>query len=258
VVISFVSLGCERRGEAPPTWIKPVIILSIPWAVSIHTVTAFIYCGLPGRSFWLTAILAPRFLASAFASGPSLLVLICLLLRKFTKLDVGKQPIQTLSKIILYGMLVNIFFILMELFTALYSGIPEHAHHFGYMFFGHGEHTALVGWMWTAQILAVGATFILLFPKLRQNETILTWVCLALILGIWIDKGMGMVVTGFVPNSFGEFVEYTPTLPEVMITIGIYSFGALILATLLKVGIGVREAGMHRQESLTGQEKDAA
>ena len=59
-VIALVTLSAERNGVAPPKWIKPVILLSIPWAVSIHTVTAFLYNGLPGRSFWLTAILAPR------------------------------------------------------------------------------------------------------------------------------------------------------------------------------------------------------
>jgi molybdopterin-containing oxidoreductase family membrane subunit len=258
VIISRVSLAAERKELPPPKWIKPVIILSIPWAISIHTVTAFIYCGLPGRSFWLTAILAPRFLASAFASGPSLLILLCLVLRKYARFDVGSEPIRKLSQIVLYGMLVNLFFVAMELFTALYSGIPEHAHHFEYLFLGSHGHSALVPWMWSAQILAVGGTFLLLFPKVRRNLTVLPWICAALVIGIWIDKGMGMVVTGFVPSPFGEFNEYMPTFPEVVITIGIYAFGGLILTVLYKVGIGVREAGMHKAEPLGKRPADAA
>ncbi|MCJ7755409.1 MAG: polysulfide reductase NrfD, partial [Thermoanaerobaculales bacterium] len=61
VIISTFTLSSERREEPPPKWLKPVILLSIPWAVSIHTVTAFLYSGLAARPFWLTAILAPRF-----------------------------------------------------------------------------------------------------------------------------------------------------------------------------------------------------
>ncbi len=121
VVISMVTFGAERKGVAPPNWIKPIIILSIPWAVSIHTVTAFLYSGLEGRAFWMTAILAPRFLASAFASGPSLLIILCLIVRKFTKFDPGKEAIQALARIVAYAMVINVFFVGVELFTGLYS-----------------------------------------------------------------------------------------------------------------------------------------
>jgi len=143
-LIAYISLSAERNGVAPPGWIKPVIILSIPWAVSIHTVTAFLYNGLPGRSFWLTAILAPRFLASAFAAGPALLILLCMVIRKLTKFDVGTEPIQKLALIVTYAMLVNIFFVLMEVFTVFYSGIPEHIAHFKFLYFGLEGRTTLV------------------------------------------------------------------------------------------------------------------
>ena len=70
LVIGWTTLGAERNGVKPPAWVKPLIYLSIPWAVSIHTVTAFLYAGIPGRHFWLTAVMAARFLASAFAVAP--------------------------------------------------------------------------------------------------------------------------------------------------------------------------------------------
>ena len=94
--IALVTLTAERKGVAPPHWIKPVILLSIPWAVSIHTVTAFLYNGLPGRSLWLTAILAPRFLASAFASGPALLILLSMLPAKISRSAPAREAIQKL------------------------------------------------------------------------------------------------------------------------------------------------------------------
>ncbi|MFH2056965.1 MAG: sulfate reduction electron transfer complex DsrMKJOP subunit DsrP, partial [bacterium] len=240
VIISHFMLASERKGIAPPKWIKPVVILSIPWAVSIHTVTAFLYAGLAARPFWMTAVLAPRFLASAFASGPSLLILLCLILRRYTRFDAGEKAIGALAKIVTYAMAINVFLVLMEIFTAFYSNIPEHLLHFKYLFIGIGEHRALVPWMWTSVALAVLALFLLLNPKTRGNLKVLPVACGAVFLSIWIDKGMGMVVTGFVPSPLGEVTEYMPTFPEVMISLGIYAIGALIVTLLYKIALSVR------------------
>jgi Ni/Fe-hydrogenase subunit HybB-like protein len=240
-IIALVTLGAEQKGIAPPSWIRPVIILSIPWAISIHTVTAFLYSGLPGRSFWLTAILAPRFLASAFASGPSLLVLLCLGIRRLTGYDVGREAIQKLSVIVAYGMILNVFFLLMEVFTAFYSQIPEHMEHFRYLFAGLDGHDSLVPWMWTSVILAAAALILLLTPKARQNEKILPFICGLVFLSLWIDKGLGLIVGGFIPSSLGAVTEYTPTFSEIFIALGIWAFGFLMITVFYKITLSVRE-----------------
>jgi len=241
VVIAYVTFGAEKKGIAPPRWIKPIIILSIPWAISIHTVTAFLYSGLPGRGFWLTAIMAPRFLASAFAGGPAILILLVLLVRKLTKFDPGLKPIFKLSEIVTYAMLVNVFFVLMEVFTAFYSQIPEHMDHFRFLYAGLDGNTTLVPWMWTSTILAVVALFLLLVPSLRKNEKVLPVACGAVIVSIWIDKGLGLMTGGFVPTPTHHVVSYVPTLPEIMITLMVYGVGALILTFLYKIAITERE-----------------
>lgn len=241
IIIGWKVLEAERNGIAPPTWVKPLIYLSIPWAVSIHTVTAFLYCGLPGRGFWLTAILAPRFLASAFAAGPSFLILLCLLVRKFTKFDPGKEQIQSLAKIVTYGIILNVFFFLCELFVVFYSQIPEHMDHFKYLFFGLHGHGVLVPWMWTSIGLMLLAIILLINPVTRQNESVLAVACLAVFAGTWIDKGLGMISGGFVPSPLHHVNEYVPTIPEIIITIGVYGIGFLILTVLLKVAVSVKE-----------------
>jgi len=241
IFIGWTVLAAERESVPPPKWIKPVIYLSIPWAVSIHTVTAFIYAGLPGRGFWLTAIMAPRFLASAFATGPALLILLAFLLRKYTKFDAGKEAIQTLAKIVTYAMIVSIFFVLMELFTAFYSQIPEHMHHFQYLFVGLHGHTNLVPWMWAFVILAVIALILLINPGTRKNEKTLGIACVAAFFSLWIEKGLGLVITGFIPSPLETITEYTPTLPEVGITLGIWGMGFLILTVLYKIAVSVKE-----------------
>ncbi len=241
VIISRITLDAERKGMAPPHWIKPVIYLSIPWAISIHTVTAFLYSGLAARSFWMTAVLAPRFLASAFSAGPALLILLCFVIRRLTRFDAGREPIQKLAVIVTYAMAVNVFLVLMELFTALYSGIPEHMHHFEYLFFGLEGHTKLVPWMWTSSILAVLSLVLLLVPKFRRNESILALACVVTVASLWIDKGLAMVVAGFIPSPLGAVTEYWPTWNEFFISLAVYAIGALGVTVFYKMTLTVRE-----------------
>ena len=241
IVIAWVSLDSERNGIAPPKWIKPFVYLSIPWAVSIHTVTAFLICGLPGRHFWLTAIMAPRFLASAFAAGPALLIILCLVLRRLTKFDAGKEAIQKLAVVVLYAMIVNVFFFLLEVFTAFYSGIPGHKHALEYLLFGLHDHNMLTPYIWLAAVLAFVSIFTLLKPSLRRNETLLGWACAGIFIASWIDKGLCLIVAGFVPTPMETITEYNPTFIELTISIGVYAIGALILTLFYKVAVTVKE-----------------
>jgi len=241
VVISLVVFGAERKSVAPPKWIKPVIILSIPWAVSIHTVTAFLYSGLEARSFWLTAILVPRFLASAFASGPSLLIILSLLVKRYTNFDPGTEAIRKLSVIVTYALLVNIFFVAVELFTGIYSDIPEHMHHFQYLFLGLDGKTGLAPWMWMSLTCSVLSALLMLIPRVRHNHKVLPFICAAIIIAVWIEKGLGLVVAGFIPNTLGSVTEYFATVPETLVTMGVYGIGFLILTGLYKITITIRE-----------------
>ncbi len=241
IVIGWTVLGAERSSVAPPRWTKFLIYVSIPWAISIHTVTAFIYAGLPGRSFWMTAIMAPRFLSSAFASGPALLILLALILRRFTRFDAGREALQTLAKIMTYALLISVFFVLMEIFTVFYSAIPEHMQHFEYLFAGLEGHHALVPWMWSSVVLAAIALVLLINPRTRHNEAILGVASIAVFVSLWIEKGLGLVVAGFIPSPLEKITEYHPTFPEVLITLGVWAMGFFILTVLYKVAVAVKK-----------------
>ena len=240
ILVGWNALEAERHGVNPPAWVKPLIYLSIPWAFAIHTVTAFLYCGMAGRGFWLTAIMAPRFLASAFSSGPAFLILLCQVVRKISAFDPGREAIQALAKIATYGLLANLFFLGCEVFVVFYSGIPEHKVHFQYLYLGLEGHGVLVPWMWTAMLLMVVSAILLINPITRQNDHILTIVCIALFSGTWIDKGLGLITGGFIPTPLHKVVDYTPTLIELIISFGIYSVGALVLTILFKIAVGVK------------------
>jgi len=241
LVIGWNVLEAERNGVHYQKWLKPLIYISIPWAISIHTVTAYLYCGLPGRGFWMTAILAPRFLSSAFAAGPALLILSCLIIRRVSTFDPGREQIQSLAKIVAYAICVNVFFLLCEVFVVFYSQIPEHMDHLKYLFVGLHGHGAYVPWMWSSMILMIIGIILTVNPITRKNEGVLAVACVVIFLGTWIDKGLGMIAGGFTPNPLHHINEYIPTWQEVTIALGVWAMGFLILTVLFKIAVGVKE-----------------
>ena len=240
-VIALFTLRAERNGEPPSVWIKLVIVISIPWAVGMRTVSALLYAGLPGRTFWLTAILAPRALASAFAAGPALLILLCLAMRALHRFDAGKEAIQKLTQITAYAMLANLFFILMEVFTAFYSRIPGHMEAYEYLYMGMNGHTQPVLWMWASVVMATVGLILLLVPRTRKDERTLVLASTLVFFSLWIDKGVGMIVGGFVPSPLGAVTDYVPSTAELAIVLGIWAFGSLMMTVFYKITVSVRE-----------------
>ena len=243
-IIGWTVLHSEYKQVPPPKWTKPLIYLSIPWAVSIHTVTAFLFSGLAARHFWATAILAPRFIASAFASGPALLILLLFLVRKFSKFDPGKEAIQKIAQIVCYAMIVNVFFVLVEFFVAYYGKMPAATEGLDYLFFGlarGGEvYAMMVPYMWTAAVMAIAGILLLLVPKWRHNENLLGLGAALIFVGAWIDKGVGLMVAGFSPTMLHTVTDYVPSGPELAVTIGVYGIGFLAITLLYKIAIGVK------------------
>ena len=185
--------------------------------------------------------MAPRFLSSAFAAGPSILILLALLVRKYTKFDPGKEQIQTLAKIVTYAILINVFFFFCEVFTVFYSQIPDHMLHFKYLFVGLDGKGQLVPIMWFSIVGMTITALMLVKPENRANEKRLAILCGMVVLTTYLDKGLGLMTGGFVPNPLERVVEYWPTLPEALITIGVYGIGLLILTVLYKVAVSVKE-----------------
>lgn len=238
----WYTLDAIDKEKMPPSWIKALILLSIPWAISIHTVTAFIFCGLSARPFWLTAILAPRFLASAFASGPALLILLCYMVKRLTRFDVGKNAIQSVTLIIMYAMIINLFFLLVELFTVFYSNIPDHVSHFNYLFRGSDGARTLTVFMWLSVVFSVCAIVMLLHPETRKNDRFIPWICAMILISIWIEKGFALLIPGFIPTPFHEITSYIPTLPEILISTGIYGIGGLLVTFFFKIVVDVQNS----------------
>jgi molybdopterin-containing oxidoreductase family membrane subunit len=220
-------------------WALPLILLSIPWAVSIHTVTAFLYNALPGRPFWNASIMAPRFLASAFCSGPAFIIIIFQIVRKVTKIKIDNEAIFKLGEIITVAMFLNLFLLGAEIFKEFYSG-TIHLAPMQYLYQGLHGNNSLVPWIWTATVLNLTAFFLFLIPGTRKNFITLNMACVFIFVGVWIEKGMGLIIPGFIPGVLGEFYyQYSPSTVELLVTAGVWAVGMTIFTLFLKVVIPI-------------------
>jgi Ni/Fe-hydrogenase subunit HybB-like protein len=239
ISIPLYILIMRYQGLTPnPKIYIPGVMISVFWAVSIHLVTAFLYQGLQARPFWNNALLGPRFLASAFTAGPALIILVLAMIRKFTDFKIDDKTIKKIALVVTVAAQINLIMLISELFKEFYAP-THHSESAYYLYFGlHGK-AKLVPWIWTAISMNVIATVILLFHKLRNNFTILYFACILLFIGIWIEKGFGLIVPGFIPGPWGKIAEYFPTTTEIGVTIGIWAMGAFIFSVLARTGIAI-------------------
>ncbi|MBL9120857.1 MAG: polysulfide reductase NrfD [Phycisphaerae bacterium] len=236
-ICGYLIYCAYRRRKPSKAFYIPFVFIAIVWAISIHTVTAFLYSGLGGRPFWNSAVVAPRFLASAFAAGPAFLILSLSVLAQFTTYQVPPKAFMTLRNTVAIALSISMFLLGSEMFTEFYTD-SAHGASAKYLFFGlHGRH-ALVPWIWSAIALNLVAMLLLYLPISRKLP-VLQAACVMLIVGIWIEKGMGMIVPAFIPTPLGEIVEYLPTLNETLVTMGIWAGGLLIYTILVRVTVPV-------------------
>lgn len=243
-------LYTRYRDRKPSKWFYiPFVFIAIVWAVSIHTVTAFLYVGLGGRPFWNSSIVGPRFLASAFSAGPAIIILALQVIRRVTHYAITDKALLTLRSIVQVSMIINVFLLINEVFKEFYSG-TLHVASSKYLFLGLHGHHALVPWIWTAVAFNLVSMFLLILPLSRS----LKWLdvaCVLCILGIWIEKGMGLVIPGFIPTPLGAVIEYTPTLNETLVCLGIWAFGLLCYTIFLRMAVPILQGRLsHASASL--------
>ncbi|HVO27244.1 MAG TPA: NrfD/PsrC family molybdoenzyme membrane anchor subunit [Candidatus Margulisiibacteriota bacterium] len=218
--------------------VVPLVLFSIPAAVGIHTVTAFIYAGLPGRPYWNASILAPRFLCSAFCSGPAVMVVLFQILQRTTNIAIKDAAIRKVAELMAYAMFINLFLLGAEIFKEYYSA-TEHLIHFQYLFAGVRGHHALVPYAWAFVGCGIVAFLLFLFPTTRRNVVTLNLGCLLIYASVYIEKGMGLVMPAFTPDTLGEIYEYTPTIHELRIGAAIFSIGFLVFTVLCRIAIPI-------------------
>ena len=234
--------------------IVPLVLASIPGAVSIHTVTAFLYNGMAARPFWNASILAPRFIASAFCSGPAVMIILFQILRRTTRIEVKDEAIFKVAELMSYAMFVNLFLLGAEVFKEYYSA-TEHLLYTQYLWSGIGTHRALVPFAWLALACSVTAFLLFLVPRTRRNWVTLNLGCLLIWAGVYIEKGMGLVIPGMTPDTLGEIYEYRPTATEWAIAAGIFGVGFFVFTVLVKVAVPIMTGTFQAPDRAAGGPK---
>jgi len=253
LLLNLATLGyalfLNYQGRVPKSKLYfIVIVITMFWAISIHTVTAFMFSSNPSRAMWHTSLLGPRFIASAFASGPALIIITLGVIRNVTSYRFSQSVIDILALILTVALQISLFFVGVEMFTDFYNE-GEHGASIRYLFLGIEGLGKLRPWIWAALAMNLVAVTILMLHSLRRNMKWLYTACLLTFLGIWIEKGMGLVVPGFIPTTLGEVFEYSPTATEFNIAVGIWAFGMLVFTLLAKTVIAIEKGHLRYKES---------
>lgn len=238
LVVTYLLYCAYTEKRYIKSIVYPLVLSSIPMAVSIHTVTAYLYNGLAARPFWNSAILAPKFLASAFCSGPAILLVLLQILRKTTRLEIRDEAIFKIAELMAYCMGFNLFLTAAEMFKEFYSD-TEHLVFIRYLYFGLDGHSTLVPFAWASVLFGLAAFVLFLIPKTRKNWVTLNLGCLLIYSSVYIEKGMGLIIPGLTPDALGEIYEYRPSVTEVFVAAGIFSIGFLVFTLMLKVAVPI-------------------
>jgi Ni/Fe-hydrogenase subunit HybB-like protein len=227
--------------------VVPLVLFSIPAAVSIHTVTAFLYNGMASRPFWNASILAPRFLASAFCSGPAVMLILFQVLRKTARFPIRDEAIFKIAELMAYAMFVNLFLLGAELFKEYYSA-TEHLLYTQYLWSGIGGHRALVPFAWFSLACSVAAFVLFLVPRTRRNFVTLNVGCVLIWAGVYIEKGIALIIPGMTPDTLGEIYEYRPSATEWAIAAGVFGIGFLVFTVLVKIAVPILQGTFRAPE----------
>ncbi|VAX06718.1 Sulfite reduction-associated complex DsrMKJOP protein DsrP (= HmeB) [hydrothermal vent metagenome] len=225
-------------GELNKKFYMPLIYVAIVWALSIHTVTAFLINTMPARPMWFHSVMPIRFITTAFAAGPAMIIVAFLVVRNNTKLYIPDRVFDILSQIVTWCLGLALFLALSEIVTELYAS-TEHSLGLQYLMFGKHGLSNLVPFFWVSISVMIISFILLLIPSVRTNYKVLPYICVALFAGIWVEKGMGLLLPGFTPTPIGELTEYYPTAIEFYICLGNWAIGILVFTFLLKGAVGV-------------------
>ncbi len=238
VVVTYLLYCIFYKKEYNKSFVLPLVLFSIPMAVAIHTTTAFLYNALPGRVFWNSALLAPRFLASAFCSGPAILLILFQILRKTTRFEIKDEAIWKIAELMVYAMFIYLFFTIAELFKEFYSG-TENILYWKYLLFGIGDHKEIVPYSWSSIIMGCIAFVLFLIPKTRKNFLTLNIGAVLIYGSVYVEKGIALIIPAFTPDVLGQIYVYTPSMTEIKTAVMIFSIGFLLFTFLSKIAIAI-------------------
>jgi molybdopterin-containing oxidoreductase family membrane subunit len=238
IVVTYLLYKHFYKKEYNKSIIMPLVLISIPAAIAIHTVTAFLYNALPARPYWNSALLAPRFLTTAFCSGPAILIILFQILRKNTKFEIKDEAIFTIAELMVYAMFIYLFFTISEFFKEFYSN-TEHIVYWEYLLRGVDKNREIAIYSWASIFMGLTAFFLFLIPKTRKNFLTLNIGAVLIYFSVYLEKGITLIIPGFTPDVLGQYYFYVPSETEIRTAVMIFSAGALLFTFISKIAIAI-------------------
>lgn len=229
-IIDAWVLMTERGGERLELIMT---LISLPAAIGLHSITAWILGLQKARELWHTALMAPIFLSSAMVSGIALLILICLAINKFTEIKFEKKMFNNMSKLLATILVVDLFFLFSEVLTGTWPSSTTPGHLERLMLILTGKYSPL----FLSEVFLFGVLpfFLLAIPKTRTSTPIQILACSFILTGVFIKRFM-FIVMGFAVSPIGPIASsYIPTLVEFLVGTGVWAIGALIFIIAVKL-----------------------
>ncbi|NVO09698.1 MAG: polysulfide reductase NrfD [Bacteroidales bacterium] len=235
----ILSLGWKGRKAEVKILKKSTIvmlILIIPVALSIHTVTSWLFA-VTLRPGWDSSIFGPYFVSGAFVSGLSCLVIAMYFFRKNYKLEdyITDFHFDKVAKLLVLVSLVYLYFNLNEFLVPGYKMKKFDAVHLRELLAG--EHALL---FWSVQGLGLIIPIILLLIKPFRKPLPMLIIGIFVLAGSWLKRYIIVVPVQehpFLPiqHEPSNFMVYSPTLIEILISIAPIIMVLMIISVLAKL-----------------------
>ncbi|MGA7833628.1 MAG: NrfD/PsrC family molybdoenzyme membrane anchor subunit, partial [Acidimicrobiales bacterium] len=241
LAFSVIDLAILQRHTNDPKKLKKtarvLAYIGLPLAVSLHTVTAWIFGLQISRAWWNTSLMAPLFVVSAVVSGVALVTLLALAAKRWGKFSLPTDTREWLRKFIVTALLIDLFMVACDYVTIYWGNVPA----------SRGElNLVLPGGSWSWVFWGewiVGGLIPVLFlavPRFRQMKGSLGIATGLILVGVFCFR-IELVIVGFVnpliqlapgtalgtytPStpSFELVGRYCPTWVEVSIVLGLIS-----------------------------------
>ena len=230
--ICFFDLWVMITGKGGHKLAFRMTLIALPFAIYLHTTTAFVLALNKARELWHSAVMIPIFLTSATASGIALLIIFAYIVQATTKTRFKPSMFRSLSTLLATVMIIDLFLLVVEIITIYWktSAMPGHVIRFNAFFFGN------YAWAFVP-VLVLGFTAfgILARQKTRHIPAVQLTAAGLYVFAVFL-KRYSLDAMGFVRTTLGQVSgNYWPSLVEVLLAVGILAFGILFITLAVKV-----------------------
>lgn len=255
MIICFVDLWILITGKGGEKLAHRMTLIALPFAIYLHTTTAWVLALNKSRELWNSAVMVPIFLTSATASGIALLLISAYIMKRFGVLKLKQSMFRSLSTLLATVIIIDLFLLVVEILTTFWptSAKPGHVVRFA-EFFQYPYGLAFI----PVLVLGFGAFALLAGRKTRHLPAVQITASAMYVVAIFL-KRYSLMAMGFAVNPLGQHAApYLPSLTEVMIASGLLGVGLLLMtvgAKVLPLRVAVEYAETH--EPTFGDEDEA-